>query len=107
MYEVKAFIRPQRVTAVIEALHALAEMPGITVSSNRGFGRSSTPPGTRFGETDVAKLETVVPERLLDEVIDAIRLEAATGRPGDGKIFVTRVERAIQIRSGETGPAIL
>ena len=107
MYEVKAFIRPQRLTAVIEALHALSEMPGITVSSNRGFGRSMTAPGMQFGETDVAKLETVVPEQLLDVVIDTIRLEGATGRPGDGKIFVTRVERAVQIRSGDSGPSIL
>ena len=106
MYEVKAFIRPHRAVAVIEALHGLHEMPGITVSTNTGYGRSSTS-GSTFGETQTTKIETVVPEALVESVIEIIRLEAATGRAGDGKIFVTRVERAVQIRSGHEGEEVL
>lgn len=107
MHEVKAFIRPQRTAAVVEALHELPEMPGITVSKNTGYGRSSAAPGIEYGETDIAKIETVVPDDLLPQVLAAIQRAGATGRPGDGKIFVTRVEQAIRIRSGESGAEVL
>ena len=107
MHEVKAFIRPQRTMAVVEALHAIPGMPGITVSKNIGYGRSSAPPGVAYGEVEIAKIETVVPEDLLPQVLDAIQRAGATGRTGDGKIFVTRVEQAIRIRSGESGAEVL
>ena len=107
MHEVKAFIRPHRTTAVIEALHALPEMPGITVSSNIGYGRSVAPNSPAFREVEVTKIETVVPDELVSMVVETIQREAATGGAGDGKIFVTHVERAIRIRSGETGPDVL
>ncbi len=107
MHEVKAFIRPHRAVAVIEALHALPAMPGITVSRNIGYGRSASPDGPAFRDVEVTKIETVVPDDLLEMVVETIRREAATGGAGDGKIFVTRVERAIRIRSGEVGPDVL
>lgn len=107
MHEVKAFIRPQRTAAVVEALHALSEMPGITVSSNIGYGRSTAAQSLAFGETEITKIETVVPDELLPQVLETIQRVGATGRPGDGKIFVTRVEQAIRIRSGETGTEVL
>ena len=107
MHEVKAFIRPHRTAAVVEALHALPEMPGITVSSNIGYGRSVSQNAPTFREVEITKIETVVPDELLAMVLETIERAAATGGVGDGKIFVTRVERAIRIRSGETGPDVL
>ena len=107
MHENKAFIRPQQVGAVIDALHKLFDMPGITVSSNVGYGRSSRPDNGTFAETEVAKIEPVVPDPLVASVIEVIQRAAATGRPCDGKIFMTRVEQAIRIRSGESGAAVL
>lgn len=110
MYEVKSIIRPERVAALMHALHEIEDLPGVTVSIVRGFGkRTSMPPaaGLGFGETEMAKLETVVPEVLLQRVVETVQELAATGRPGDGKVFISRVEEAIQIRSGTRGPAAL
>ena len=106
MYEVKSIIRPERVAAVVHALHDIQDVPGITVSVVRGFGRrTSTSPATEveYGETEMAKLETVVPETLLQQVVETVQEIAATGRPGDGKVFVSRVDEAIKIRSGARG----
>jgi nitrogen regulatory protein P-II 1 len=51
----------------------------------------------------MAKLETVVPETLLQQVVETVQEIAATGRPGDGKVFISRVDEAIKIRSGTRG----
>ena len=106
MYEVKSIIRPERVAAVVHALHDIPDIPGVTVSVVRGFGRrASTSTGTavEYGETEMAKLETVVPEALLQKVVETIEKMATTGRPGDGKVFISRVDEAIKIRSGARG----
>jgi len=107
MYEVKSIIRPERVAAVVHALHDIPDVPGITVSVVRGFGRrtstSQATGGVEYGETEMAKLETVVPETLLQRVVETIQELAATGRPGDGKVFISRVDEAIKIRSGTRG----
>lgn len=111
MYEVKAIIRPERLAAVVQALRQIPEIPGLTVSVVRGFGRRSagvpSADAPEYGETEMAKLETVVPEALLPRVVDTVQEVAATGRPGDGKVFVIRVEEAIKIRSGARGSAVL
>jgi len=99
MQEIKAIIRTDRLPDVIEALHRLANMPGVTVSTVRGFGRRA--PGVAaavFDESDFSKLEAVVDDDAVDSVIDAIARPARTGGPGDGKIFVTPVLQAIRIR---------
>ncbi len=110
MYEVKSIIRPERLAAVVRALHGIPDIPGLTVSVVRGFGKR-TPAGhgaaPEYGETEMAKLETVVPEDLLQRVTETIQEVAATGRPGDGKVFVIRVEDAIKVRSGAHGSAVL
>ena len=106
MYEVKSIIRPERIAAVVHALHDIPDIPGVTVSVVRGFGRRATPSsptGIEYGETEMAKLETVVPETLLQRVVDTVQSIAATGRPGDGKVFISRVDEAIKIRSGTRG----
>lgn len=110
MYEVKSIIRPERLTAVVQALHEIPDVPGLTVSVVRGFGkrRPAVPDGTpQFGETEMAKLETVVPDELLQRIVDTVQEVAGTGRPGDGKVFVIRVEEAIKIRSGDRGSDVL
>jgi nitrogen regulatory protein P-II 1 len=106
MYEVKSIIRPERVAAVVHALHDIPDVPGVTVSAVRGFGRrapASPSTGVEYGETEMAKLETVVPETLLQRVVETVQRMAATGRPGDGKVFISRVDEAIEIRSGTRG----
>lgn len=110
MYEVKSIIRPERLSAVVQALHEIPDVPGLTVSVVRGFGRrtSVTSDATpQYGETEMAKLETVVPEELLQQIVDTVQEVACTGRAGDGKVFVIRVEQAIKIRSGDRGSAVL
>lgn len=109
MYEVKAIIRPERLAAVVRALHEIPDVPGLTVSVVRGFGKrtTATSAAPEYGETDMAKLETVVPEELLQQVLETVQRVAGTGRAGDGKVFVLRVEEAIKIRSGAHGSDVL
>ena len=103
MHEIKALIRPERLADVIDALHQVPSMPGITVSTVHGVGRRANGAQTEavFGEVTMTKVETVVNDALVDEVVEAITRTAHTGRPGDGKTFVIPVGRAIHIRSGD------
>ena len=108
MREIKAIIRRERVADVIGALHERADLPGVTISYVDGVGRRPGAPGRpEYGEVQMAKIETVVPAELASWVVDTIRRAAFTGGAGDGKIFVIRVEQAVQIRSGDEGPQIL
>ena len=110
MREVKAIIRPERLNAVLQSLHQLEDLPGITISQVRGIGRSQAARAegrTEYADVTMVKLETVIPESLVESVVDRIERSAQTGRPGDGKIFVIPVERARRIRSGEEGGAAL
>lgn len=109
MHEVKAIIRPERLDAVLHALHEMADLPGVTVSEVRGIGRRlDAQEGERqYGDTPMAKVEIVVPDTLLDPVLRAIEAAARTGRPGDGKLFVYAVARTRRIRTGEAGEAVL
>ena len=104
MQEIKAIIRTDRLQDVIQALHALVHMPGVTVSTVRGFGRRASGTGPDvYDETDFTKLETVVDDESVPTVIDAIARHARTGGPGDGKICVMPVLQAIRIRDYPTG----
>lgn len=109
MQEVKAIIRPERLDDALAALHQIPELPGVTVSTVQGFGRrAGAAPGTSdYGETRMTKLEIVVPDELLEGVLNAIQGAARTGRAGDGKIFVSPVGEAVTIRTGQRGPAAL
>ncbi|MDO8795758.1 MAG: P-II family nitrogen regulator [Vicinamibacterales bacterium] len=106
MREVKAIIRPDRLSAVVHALHQIPLMPGVTVSLVQGFGRGEPhqlEAVDPFGEARFAKVEVVVPAALVKPVVEAIRLMAHTGRPGDGKIFVIPVDEVTRISTGEEG----
>ena len=101
MKEIKAYIRPHHLDRVVDALEAEPERPGVTVSEVKGFGH---PKGG--GPAQLArrvKLETVVPDEQVEGVIALITEHARTGRFGDGKIFVSGVEGAVRIRTGERG----
>lgn len=103
MKEIKAIIRPDRLSIVLHALHDMQGLPGVTISTVRGVGRRHPPEeGERvFDEVEMAKIEVVVPAALAEDVARAIARAAHTGRVGDGKVFIIPVERALKIRSGE------
>lgn len=104
--EIKAIIRPDRLDEVIRALRLIPGLPGVTVSTVSGFGRAHLEEAGvahDTGRAEFAKLETVVPAHMVDEVTRVIRLGAGTGRASDGKIFVLPVETVTRISSGEEG----
>lgn len=106
MKEIKAFIRPYRLDAVLDALHAHPELPGVTVSRVRGFGRTvgrrrGEAEPVQYGTTEMVKIECVVNDDEVEAVVSLIEQAARTGRAGDGKVFVYGVEQAVRIRTGE------
>lgn len=103
MREIKAIVRHDRLDDVVQELHAVTSLPGITVSIVRGIGRAHSPARIAGGFVDVemAKLEIVVDDELEDAVVKAIVDGAQSGRPGDGKIFIYSVDRVVRIRTGE------
>jgi nitrogen regulatory protein P-II 2 len=105
---VSAIIKPFKLDEVREALSAIG-VQGITVTEVKGFGRQKGHTELYRGAEYVVdflpkiKLEVAVKDDLLDQVIDAIEKSAATGKIGDGKIFVFNLEQVYRIRTGETG----
>ena len=108
----KAYIRTTRVDKVIQALRA-AGAPGITISSVHGVGYGYEPflftlaPNEIRKAPQVAKVEVVCSNETVDLLITAVLASAHTGYPGDGIIFVTPVERAVKIRTGDEAPSAL
>ncbi len=109
MKEIKAIIQPFMADHVIAALREMPELPGVTVSEVKGFGRGRAPGspsepkgGGIFGVRKL-KLEIVVPDSLVDKVTETIVRYAHTGSAGDGKIFVSEVDETVKIRTGERG----
>ena len=109
MKKVEAIIKPFKLDDVKDALHD-SGVSGMTVSEVKGFGRQKGHTELYRGAEYVidflpkVKVEVVVEDSLVDNVVEAIANAARTGRIGDGKIFVTPVEEAIRIRTGDTGP---
>ncbi|MBF0190699.1 MAG: P-II family nitrogen regulator [Magnetococcales bacterium] len=109
---VTAIIKPFKQDDVREALTAVG-ITGMTVTEVRGFGRQKGHTELyRGAEYQVdflpkIKVELAVSDDRLDQVVDAIREAAKTGKIGDGKIFVMPIEHAVRIRTGETGPEVL
>jgi nitrogen regulatory protein P-II 1 len=105
---VTAIIKPFKLDDVKDALKA-AGIGGITVSEVRGFGRqgghTETYRGAEYKIDFVPKvsLEVVIADETVDTVVDAITSSAATGKIGDGKIWVSDIERMVRIRTGEEG----
>lgn len=112
MQKIEAVIQPSRLDAVKEALIAIG-ISGITVLEARGHGRQK-------GHTEVyrgreysvdllpkVKLEIVTSDAMVEKVVQAISGAARTGRIGDGKIFVSRIDEVIRIRNDERGETAL
>jgi len=108
MKKVEAIIKPFKLDEVKEALQE-AGLQGITVTEAKGFGRQKGHTELYRGAEYVVdflpkvKLELVLGDNMVEKAIDAIIASAKTGRIGDGKIFVSNVEEAVRIRTGETG----
>jgi nitrogen regulatory protein P-II 1 len=108
MKKIEAIIKPFKLDEVKEALQEIG-LQGITVTEAKGFGRQKGHTELYRGAEYVVdflpkvKLEIVLSDGMVEKAIDAIIGSAKTGRIGDGKIFVSNVEEAIRIRTGETG----
>ena len=108
MKKIEAIIKPFKLDEVKEAMHEIG-LQGITVIEAKGFGRQKGHTELYRGAEYVVdflpkvKLEVVLADSLLERAVEAIQSAAHTGRIGDGKIFITTVEQAIRIRTGETG----
>jgi nitrogen regulatory protein P-II 2 len=105
---VTAIIKPFKLDDVREALSEIG-VQGITVTEVKGFGRQKGHTELYRGAEYVVdflpkvKIEVAIGSDLLDQVIEAVSKAANTGKIGDGKIFVSALEQAIRIRTGETG----
>ena len=112
MKKVEAIVRPHVLDAVKAALQELG-VAGMTITEVKGFGRQK-------GHTEVyrgseykvdflpkLKLEVVVSDEIADKVLEVLVKAAATGRFGDGKVFVTTLSEVVRIRTGERGEAAL
>ena len=106
---ITAIVKPFKLDDVREALSAIG-VQGTTVTEVKGFGRQNGHTELYRGAEYVVdflpkiKLEIAVGDELVDQTIETITTAAATGKIGDGKIFVTNLEQVIRIRTGETGP---
>ena len=106
MKKIEAIIKPFKLDDVKEAINAL-DITGMTVSEVKGYGRQQGHSELYRGAEYVVdflpkiKIEIAVKEEDLQSVIDAIANAARTGKIGDGKIFVSSIEKTIRIRTGE------
>src|SRR6056297_2027358 len=112
MRKIEAIIKPFKLDEVKEALQDVG-LQGITVIEAKGFGRQKGHTELYRGAEYVVdflpkvKIEVVIDDASLDKAVEAIQNAAKTGRIGDGKIFISSVDEAIRIRTGETGPDAL
>jgi nitrogen regulatory protein P-II 1 len=108
--KLEAIIRPEKLTIVRKALEEIG-IGGMTITQVAGHGAQRGITQQWKGNTYTVdlltkvKIEVVVLDRMVDKVFEVIRESAATGEIGDGKIFVTNVEDAMRVRTGERGEA--
>ena len=109
MKKIEAIIKPFKLDKVKEALNSLG-IKGMTVTEVKGYGRQKGHTEIYSGAEYVVefipkvKMEIIVEDEQVDQVIGTILEVARTGKIGDGKIFVLPVEQVIRVRTGETGP---
>jgi nitrogen regulatory protein P-II 1 len=108
MKKIEAIIKPFKLDEVKDALNAIG-IKGMTVSEVKGYGRQKGHTEIYRGAEYVVdfipkiRLDIIVEEDMVDQVINTIIDKARTGKIGDGKIFVLPVERVVRVRTGETG----
>ncbi len=109
MKKIEAIIKPFKLDEVKEALQEIG-LQGITVIEAKGFGRQKGHTELYRGAEYVVdflpkvKIEVVLSDDMVAKAVEAIQKAAKTGRIGDGKIFISTIEDAIRIRTGESGP---
>jgi nitrogen regulatory protein P-II 1 len=110
MKKIEAIIKPFKLDEVKDALNQIG-LKGITVLEAKGFGRQKGHTELYRGAEYVVdflpkvKIELIIEDEMVEKAVEAIRSSAQTGRIGDGKIFVSSIEDAIRIRTGERGDA--
>ncbi len=108
MKKIEAIIKPFKLDDVKDALNALG-VQGMTVTEVKGFGRQKGHVELyRGAEYDISfipkvKIEVVIADSMVDKVVSTIEEKAKTGKIGDGKIFISKLEEIIRIRTGERG----
>jgi len=112
MKKIEAIVKPHKLDDVKDALNALG-VQGMTVSDVRGFGRQKGHTEIYRGAeytvdfTPKVKIEIVLDDDIVNQAVDAIVEAARTEKIGDGKVFVSDIESAVRIRTGERGPDAL
>jgi nitrogen regulatory protein P-II 1 len=112
MKKIEAIIKPFKLDEVKEALHEVG-LQGITVVEAKGFGRQKGHTELYRGAEYVVdflpkvKIEVICEDAVVERAVEAITNAARTGRIGDGKIFISTIEEAIRIRTGEKGEAAI
>ncbi len=112
MKKIEAIIKPFKLDEVKEALQA-AGVQGLTVTEAKGYGRQKGHTELYRGAEYVVdflpkvKIEIVVSDSMAEKIVEAVKTAAHTGKIGDGKIFVTQVDSALRVRTGETGDAAI
>jgi nitrogen regulatory protein P-II 1 len=110
MKKIEAIIKPFKLDEVKDALNQIG-LKGITVLEAKGFGRQKGHTELYRGAEYVVdflpkvKIELIIEDEMVEKAVEVIRSSAQTGRIGDGKIFVSSIEDAIRIRTGERGDA--
>ncbi len=110
MKKIEAIIKPFKLDEVKDALNQIG-LKGITVLEAKGFGRQKGHTELYRGAEYIVdflpkvKIELIIEDEMVEKAVEAIRASAHTGRIGDGKIFVSRIDDAIRIRTGERGDA--
>ncbi len=109
MKEVKAIIQQFKLSSVTRALQEIPGFPGMTVSDCRGFGKEKGKEGPHRVVEDLidyipkVRIEIMIKDSMADVVVDTIAKAAHTGNPGDGKVFVYDIEKAVRIKTFEHG----
>lgn len=113
MTRIEAIIRPSKLDALRAALAGHPWISGLTVGEVKGFGRSRGHEALfrgseyRIDFLPKVKVELVVPDGLVPRIVHELEAAMRTGRIGDGKVFVHRVDEAIRIRTGDRGEEAL
>ncbi len=109
MKEIKAYIKPHKLSEVTKALHKIKHLTGVSVVQVEGFGRSQkeNDPDQNSDNwvfyVSHAKIEIVCLDELVDQIVSTILKTAYTGLRGDGKIYISTIDEAIRIETGEHG----
>ena len=112
MKRVEIITRPYKLDEIKEALTAMG-IQGMTVSEVKGFGRQRGHKEVYRGAdyqvdfVSKVKIDIVIDDEVLDQTLDTIQQAAKTGKIGDGKIFISTIDNAIRIRTGESGASAL